>query len=45
MLIPGVQVETLHDPLRYTYSQIARAGVIARALKRGRLVLVERPER
>lgn len=45
MHIPGVQIETLDNPARYTHAQIERACVIAHALKRGRLVLVERPER
>lgn len=42
---PGVRIETLHSPLRYTYAQIERACVIAQAMRRGKLVLVERPER
>jgi hypothetical protein len=42
---PGVHIETLHDPQLYTPRQVDRACVVADALKRGRFVLVERPER
>ena len=45
MRIPGVQIETIHDPSRYTYAQISRACAIARMLGRGKLVLVEAPRR
>ncbi len=41
MRIDGVQIETIHDPSRYTYAQISRAYAIARMLGRGKLVLVE----
>jgi hypothetical protein len=42
---PEVKIETIHSPLRYTYTQLERAFAIARALDRGALVLAERPER
>ena len=45
MQIPGVRIETIHDPSRYTYAQIKRASAIARMLGRGELVLVEAPRR
>lgn len=38
MRIDGVQIETIHDPSRYTYAQISRAYAIARMLGRGKLV-------
>jgi len=40
-----VNVETLQNPLRYSYAQIERACFIAQALNRGKLVLLERPQR
>lgn len=43
--IPGVHIETLHNPARYTYAQIERACFIASVLDRGKLVLVEPPQR
>jgi hypothetical protein len=42
---PDVYVETVDDPLRYSFAQIERACRIAQALSRGRFVLVERPAR
>jgi hypothetical protein len=45
MQIPGVRIETLHNPYRYTYAQIERARAIAQTLGRGKLVLVEPPKR
>jgi hypothetical protein len=45
MQIPGVHIETLHNPVRYTYAQIERACAIAQMLNRGKLVLVEPPRR
>ena len=45
MQIPGVHIETLHNPVRYTYSQIEKACAIAQMLNRGKLVLVEPPRR
>jgi hypothetical protein len=45
MQIPGVHIETLHNPVRYTYAQIEKACVIAQMLNRGKLVLVEPPRR
>ena len=45
MQIPGVHIETLHNPVRYTYAQIERACAIAQMLNRGKLVLVEPPQR
>ena len=43
MQIPGVHIETLYNPVRYTYSQIEKACAIAQLLNRGKLVLVEPP--
>ena len=45
MQIPGVHIETLHNPVRYTYAQIEKACAIAQMLNRGKLVLVEPPLR
>jgi hypothetical protein len=45
MLIPGVQIETLQNPVRYTFAQIEKACAIAQMLNRGKLVLVEPPAR
>ena len=45
MQIPGVHIETLHNPTRYTFEQIERACALAAMLKRGKLVLVEPPRR
>jgi Rad3-related DNA helicase len=43
MQIPGVHIETLHNPVRYTYAQIETACAIAQLLRRGKFVLVEAP--
>jgi len=45
MLIPGVHVETLESPVRYTTEQIEQACLIAQLLNRGKFVLVEPPQR
>jgi hypothetical protein len=45
MQIPGVHIETLKNPIEYTYAQIEKACAIAQALNRGKLVLVEPPAR
>jgi hypothetical protein len=45
MPAPDVTVETLDDPSRYTLTQIARACGLAQLLNRGKLVLVEPPDR
>ena len=45
MQIPGVHIETLHNPIRYTYAQIEKACAIAQLRNRGKLVLVEPPRR
>jgi hypothetical protein len=45
MQIPGVHIETLHNPVRYTYAQIEKACAIAQMLNRGKLILVEPPRR
>lgn len=45
METPSVYIETLHNPVRYTYAQIEKACVIAQMLGRGKLVLVEPPRR
>ena len=41
----GVQVETLHDPDRYSPAQIELACAVAQRLNRGKLVLLEPPKR
>ena len=43
MPFPGICIETLHNPARYTYAQIETACAIAQALRRGKLLLVEPP--
>jgi hypothetical protein len=43
MPFPGVCIETLHNPVRYTYAQIETACAVAQLLRRGKLVLVESP--
>ena len=43
MQIPGVHIETLHNPTRYSFAQIERACAMAALLNRGKLVLVEPP--
>lgn len=45
MQIPGVHIETLHNPTRYSFVQIERACNLAALLGRGKLVLVEPPLR
>jgi hypothetical protein len=45
MQIPGVHIETLHDPVQYSHEQIERACAIAQMLHRGKLILVEPPQR
>ena len=45
MHMPGVHVETIHNPRRYAYAQIETARAIAQRLGRGKLVLVEPPKR
>jgi hypothetical protein len=45
MAIPGVHVETLHNPLRYAPTQVELACQIAALLNRGKLVLVVPPGR
>jgi hypothetical protein len=45
MQIPGVHIETLQNPVQYTYAQIERACALAQMLNRGKLVLVEAPAR
>jgi hypothetical protein len=45
MGIPGVHIETIHNPIRYTYAQIEQACKIAAALGRGKLILAEAPRR
>jgi hypothetical protein len=44
MNVPGVHVETLHNPTKYSAEQIDRACAIAQLLERGKLVLVEPPK-
>jgi hypothetical protein len=43
--IPGVHIETLHNPVRYTYQQIENACAIAQMLNRGKLVICIPPAR
>jgi hypothetical protein len=45
MAIPGVHIETLHNPVRYSPAQIDRACYIAHMLRRGKFVLCEPPQR
>ena len=45
MATPGVHIETLHDPARYTPVQIEKACALAAMLNRGKRVLVEAPLR
>jgi hypothetical protein len=45
MAAPGVHVETLLDPTRYSATQLDRASRIAAMLNRGTLVLAEPPQR
>jgi hypothetical protein len=43
--IPGVHVETIHNPIRYTTAQIDKAVAIAYAMHRGKFILTETPRR
>jgi hypothetical protein len=43
--MPGVHIETLHEPTRYSAMQIEKACTLATVLNRGKLVLVEPPSR
>ena len=45
MSLPNIHVETVDNPLRYSFAQIELACRIAEVLKRGRFVLAERPAR
>ena len=45
MSLPEIHVETVDNPVRYSFAQIERACRIAQALNRGRFVLAERPAR
>ena len=45
MQISGVHIETLHNPIRYSYAQIEQACTLAAILNRGKFVLVEPPRR
>ena len=45
MQLPGVHIETIHDPARYTYAQVDLACAVAAHLNRGLLVLTEPPRR
>jgi hypothetical protein len=42
--IPGVHIETLDKPTRYTPAQIETACRVAAMMNRGKLILVEPPE-
>lgn len=41
---PVFEIETLTNPVRYSYAQVERAGLLAAFLGRGKLVLCEPPE-
>lgn len=41
---PIFEVQTLTNPVRYSYEQVQRAGLLAAFLGRGKLVLCEPPE-
>ena len=43
MPLPGVHIETLHNPAHYTRFQLTTACWLASILNRGKLVLVEAP--
>ena len=43
--MPGVYLETLLSPVRYTAAQLDRASSIAYLISRGRFVLCEPPRR
>ena len=43
MSLPEIHVETVDDPVRYSFAQIERACALAALLNRGKLVLVEPP--
>ena len=45
MQIPGIHIETIHNPCDYTYAQIEEACAVAALLARGNLVLAEPPRR
>jgi hypothetical protein len=45
MKIPGAHIVTLHNPVRYTISQIDCATAVAHLLGRGQFVLCEAPRR
>lgn len=45
MSLPKIHVETVDNPLRYSYTQIELACRIAEVLNRGRFVLAERAAR
>jgi hypothetical protein len=45
MATPGVHIETVHNPIRYTYAQLEQACRIAAVLARGKLILAEPPRR
>lgn len=44
MAQPGVHIETVHNPVRYTYAQIEKACAVATLLDRGKFVLAEPPQ-
>lgn len=43
MQIPGVHIETLVNPVLYSFAQIERACEVAALLNRGKLILCETP--
>jgi hypothetical protein len=45
MGIPVVHIDTIQNPVRYTYAQIEQACRVAAALGRGKLILAEPPRR
>jgi Rad3-related DNA helicase len=45
MPLPGVHIETLHNPAAYAPEQLEVACTVAGLLNRGRFLLLERPQR
>jgi len=43
MPMKGVHVETLLNPVSYTFAQLERAALVAHGLQRGKLLLLESP--
>jgi len=45
MQMPGVHIETLHNPTRYAPAQLELACSLAALLARGKFLLIEAPAR